>query len=112
MSMESAQDFFARLKSDQELGVKLAMAADDAARLKIAQGAGFSFTLEELEAARDELDDATLDEVAGGLMAQGQDGRWQERPMHTEGDGSGLVECGREANSWGLPACHSDQGPI
>jgi len=120
MSMESAKEFFAKLGQDQQLAQGIAQATDDVARMEIAQGQGFSFTLEELEAARDELDDTALDAVAGGLMEQcGNDGS-----LHSPGDG--ILESpgdGREVrnswgagNSWGMPGdpgnCGSDGGPV
>lgn len=60
---------FHRIQTDRELATEIWQAADDDSRLWIAQKEGFTFTLEELEAARDELDDATLDAVAGALMS-------------------------------------------
>jgi len=116
--MESAKEFFAKLGQDQQLAQGIAQAADDVARMEIAKGQGFSFTLEELEAVRDELDDTALDAVAGGLMEQcgscGMDGNKhfgsEEGFLESPGDG-------REVrNSWGMPGdpgnCGSDGGPV
>ena len=103
MTMASAQEFFTQLVKDEELARKIGAAADDQARMAIAQGAGFDFTIEELEAARDELDDTALDAVAGGLMQQGE-GNEDGLPLQPGcgSDGSGmLLAGGRDANSWG-----------
>jgi len=71
MTMEGARGFLTQVKKDVKLSKMISSANDDALRLALAQGAGYNFTLEELEAARDELDDADLDAVAGGLMDGG-----------------------------------------
>ena len=106
MTMESAQKFFETLKENGDFAAKIAQGTDDKARMEIAQAAGFEFTLEELEAARDELDDSALDEVAGGLMKPccENDGFYR-----STGEGSGLIESGREMNSWGAPAPGPDK---
>ena len=98
MSIESAKNFLAKLQEDAKLAKMIMSAKDDALRLSIAQGAGYNFTLEELEAVRDELNDVELDEVAGGLNEfppQGEVGKKDSFPYQpATGDGSAWMASG------------------
>ncbi len=71
MSVQAAKDFCKKISDDKSLASSLESAADDDARRKIAAGAGFDFTREDMREALSEgsskqLSDDDLDTVAGG----------------------------------------------
>jgi predicted ribosomally synthesized peptide with nif11-like leader len=68
MSLVSANAFLEKVKNDEGFRNKLAGLKDGQARLDFAKEAGFTFTVEELAAAKAEqgLSDDELDAVAGG----------------------------------------------
>jgi len=69
MSVESAQQFWERVKSDKEFAASLAAAKDDQERHGVATAAGYDFTSDELDQVRSQLTDAELEAVAGGSEA-------------------------------------------
>jgi predicted ribosomally synthesized peptide with nif11-like leader len=69
MSVESAQEFWERVKSDKEFAAALAEAPDDQGRRTLATEAGYDFTSDELDAVRSRLTDAEIAAVAGGSEA-------------------------------------------
>ncbi|MBM3147267.1 MAG: Nif11-like leader peptide family RiPP precursor [Actinobacteria bacterium] len=69
MSVESARDFWQRVKSDKDFAAGLAAATDDQERRKLAVAAGYDFTSEELDEVRSRLTDAEVAAVAGGSEA-------------------------------------------
>ena len=75
MSIESAKSFYIRVSSDEEFRDRLDRATTEE-RSEILQEAGYGFTTEEWETAKeqilaasdsDELSDAELTEVSGGF---------------------------------------------
>ena len=72
MSDESAIAYAERVKSDPAFRLSLAAAPDPAARLTIASEAGYDLSPADIPAIKaalglDELSDADLEQVAGGL---------------------------------------------
>jgi predicted ribosomally synthesized peptide with nif11-like leader len=65
MSIENAQNFLERMKTDQDFKKKVS-GATGKERKKIITEAGFDFTDKELEQVRGELDESELEKVAGG----------------------------------------------
>ena len=74
MSIESAREFMAKYKNNVELAAKLTTAASPAEKMAIAKAEGFSFSLEELTKANEELSEAELDTVVGGEWSPWCDG--------------------------------------
>ncbi|MBW4054613.1 MAG: Nif11-like leader peptide family natural product precursor [Proteobacteria bacterium] len=66
MSIESAQAFIERMKSDEEFAKNVTECKDSEARMSYVKEAGFEFTLEEVKAVSSELTDDVLDNVVGG----------------------------------------------
>ncbi len=67
MSVENAQKFLEKMGSDAAFAAKVKQAKSLEESKKIINGAGFSFTEEELaKAQQGELQDEELDAVAGG----------------------------------------------
>lgn len=66
MSMESANAFVDRLKSDKEFAAAVNGFASLDEVLDYVKRAGFDFTREELQSLTGRLSDSELDEVAGG----------------------------------------------
>ena len=66
MSVEDAKKFIEKVNADADFREKLASAKTKEDRMKIAEGEGFSFTVDEFEKASSELSDADLAQVAGG----------------------------------------------
>ncbi|MBW4055854.1 MAG: Nif11-like leader peptide family natural product precursor [Proteobacteria bacterium] len=73
MSIESAQAFLERMKSDEEFAKNVTEYKDFEAGMSYVKEAGFEFTLEEMKAVSSELTDDVLDNVVGG---SGTDGRF------------------------------------
>jgi predicted ribosomally synthesized peptide with nif11-like leader len=71
MSQEAAQACVARMKTDEAFREKV-MAADGVdARIEIVNAEGFTCTADEIKAHADELADAEMATVVGGLLACG-----------------------------------------
>ena len=66
MSLESAKAFIDRMKTDTQFAKKVAECTDDAARQALVQGAGYSFTPEEIRSVAGGLGDDVLAAVVGG----------------------------------------------
>ena len=66
MSIESAQAFIERIKTDEEFAKNVTECKDSESRMSYAKEAGFEFTLEEVKEVTSELTDEMLDSVAGG----------------------------------------------
>lgn len=66
MSIESAQAFLKKIKSDETLKNKVASLKSKEERLDFIKKEGFDFTEEEFYQARSELTPEALDQVAGG----------------------------------------------
>ena len=67
MSLESAQKFLDKMKTDQVFAKAVRGAATAQQRTALVTGAGFDFTQQELDQIRKgELSDEELDSVAGG----------------------------------------------
>ena len=66
MSIESAQAFMERMKTDGEFAKNVTECKDSEARMSYVKEAGFDFTLEEVKTVTSELTDNMLDSVAGG----------------------------------------------
>ena len=64
MSRESAQAFVAKLASDKAFATELKQAESASACADLVKAAGFVFSEEELAAAKAELSDEQLDDVA------------------------------------------------
>ena len=71
MSIESAQDFVERVKSDDEFAKRVAGTASREERAEIATAEGFDFTPEELKSVTEELSVEELEAVAGGAWGCG-----------------------------------------
>ncbi len=65
MSIEQAQAFLEKVKSDETLQRRLNEAKNNASKLEIASQEGFEFTEDEIRAAKSELGDE-LDFVSAG----------------------------------------------
>ncbi len=68
MSIQSARDFIARIAKDEEFRNRLGGCKTEAERQRFAQGAGFTFTSDEVRAARGELQDVDLAVISGGVI--------------------------------------------
>lgn len=66
MSVESAKEFVARLKTDEVFCQKVKACKDAEERMTFVKEAGFSFTAEEIKEVDGQLSDDELDAVAGG----------------------------------------------
>ncbi|MDD2582923.1 MAG: Nif11-like leader peptide family natural product precursor [Desulfuromonadaceae bacterium] len=66
MSIESAQTFLERMKTDEEFAKNVTECKDSEARMSYVKEAGFDFTLDEVKTVTNELTDDMLDQVAGG----------------------------------------------
>ena len=66
MSEEQLNAFLEKVKSDTELQKKLEAAADSDAVLAIAKEAGFAISSDDWNKAQSEIEDAELEDVAGG----------------------------------------------
>ena len=69
MSEEQLKAFMEAVKTDAEFQKKLKAACDADAVVKIAKGAGFAITIEELQRAQAEISEEELEGVAGGKRA-------------------------------------------
>ena len=67
MSIQSAREFLAKLTKDEEFRKGLTGCNSGAERREYALGAGFECTGEEIKAAVDELQDADLEVISGGV---------------------------------------------
>ncbi len=73
MSNESAESFLDAIHNDKDFHEKVAQAASREARTQLIKDAGYSFTDKELSSVRgidaknEELTDAELDSVSGGV---------------------------------------------
>lgn len=66
MSIESAKDYVAKLKTDREFAGKVKSFADAGKRMAFVKEVGFDFTAEEIKKVDEELSDSDLDAAAGG----------------------------------------------
>lgn len=66
MSMESAQSFIAKMKTNEDFARQVRECEDAGSRMAFARQAGFDFTTDEIQQAGGELSDSELDLVAGG----------------------------------------------
>lgn len=66
MSVESANDFLERMKTDEDFAKQVIACPDNESRIKFVRAAGFDFTPEELRPLREALSDAELDAVVAG----------------------------------------------
>ena len=67
MSIESAQAFLERMKTDEEFAKNVTECKDAEARIAYVKEAVFEFTIEEIKGVASELTDDMLDNVAGGI---------------------------------------------
>ena len=72
MSIESAQAFIERMKTDEDFAKNVTECKDAEARITYVKEAGFEFTLEEVKGVTSELTDDMLDNVAGGIGESGE----------------------------------------
>lgn len=70
MSMESARGFIAKIKTDEDFARRVRECKDAEDRMAFARQAGFDFTADEIQRARQELSDSELDRVAGGVEVE------------------------------------------
>ena len=90
MSEEQLKAFLEKVKADTSLQEKLKAAANDDAVVAIAEEAGFGVTSDDINNAQSEIEDAELEEAAGGnggcYCSKMPDGRrlslTQNRPNH------------------------------
>ena len=73
MSVESAKEFYKRLKEDEEFAKKINDTQDNEERVKLVKDEGYDFTLEELngvihEETGKKLSDEELENIAGGIV--------------------------------------------
>jgi predicted ribosomally synthesized peptide with nif11-like leader len=66
MSEEQLKAFLEKVKADTSLQEKLKAAANDDAVVAIAEEAGFGVTSDDIKKAQSEIEDAELEEAAGG----------------------------------------------
>ena len=66
MSKEQLKAFLEKVKGDTSLQEKLKAAANDDAVVAIAQEAGFVVTTDDINNAQPEIEDAELEDAAGG----------------------------------------------
>ena len=66
MSEEQLKAFLEKVKADISLQEKLKAAANDDAVVAIAEEAGFGVTSDDIKKAQSEIEDAELEEAAGG----------------------------------------------
>lgn len=66
MSIESAQAFLERLKTDENFAKEVTACTDSEARVALVKAAGFDFTMEEVNEVASELSEEELAGVAGG----------------------------------------------
>lgn len=75
MSVESAKEFIAKLKSDDDFRKQVVAAETAESRIAVVKSAGFDFTQSEYDQAVDEvgepIGDEELDDVAGGCFLHG-----------------------------------------
>ncbi|MGE5396073.1 MAG: Nif11-like leader peptide family natural product precursor [Chitinophagales bacterium] len=67
MSIESAQAFIERMKTDETFSQKVASCQDAKERRAFLEKAGFNYTDSELKEACQELSDSDLNAVSGGV---------------------------------------------
>ena len=90
MSEEQLKAFLEKVKADTSLQEKLKAAANNDAVVAIAEEAGFVVTSDDINKAQSEIEDAELEEAAGGsggcYCSQMPDGRklslTRNRPNH------------------------------
>lgn len=73
MALESARGFWKKMNEDREFQAKFEAAKDHEERAKMAEDAGFKFTMEEMKQVIQEstgkvLTDEELDNVSGGVV--------------------------------------------
>lgn len=66
MSVESAQAFMERIKTDEDFNKKVKECKSGEERMAFVKATGFDFTPEEIKKAEEEISDSELDAVAGG----------------------------------------------
>jgi predicted ribosomally synthesized peptide with nif11-like leader len=67
MSVESAKAFYGRMVGDEAFRTQYRNAASEDDRRDILLAAGYNFTPEEWETAQEEISDAELEAVSGGV---------------------------------------------
>ena len=73
MSVESAKEFYKRIKEDEEFAKKISDTQDNEERAKMVKDEGYDFTLEELNGVIQKetgkkLSDEELENIAGGVI--------------------------------------------
>ncbi|MDD2582922.1 MAG: Nif11-like leader peptide family natural product precursor [Desulfuromonadaceae bacterium] len=82
MSIESAQTFLERMKTDEEFAKNVMACKDAESRKAYVKEAGFDFTPEEALELRGELTDDQLDVIAGGGWGYcARDPQWNGQAM-------------------------------
>ncbi|MCP4575481.1 MAG: Nif11-like leader peptide family natural product precursor [Deltaproteobacteria bacterium] len=66
MSMESAKAFLERVGTDENFRIRVGGIATADQRMEFVRKSGYAFSKEEIDRAKDELDEGQLDEVVGG----------------------------------------------
>jgi predicted ribosomally synthesized peptide with nif11-like leader len=67
MSIESAQTFLERMKTDEEFAKKVSACTDAEARMALVKTEGFDFSAAEIKELQTEMTEAELDVCSGGL---------------------------------------------
>ncbi|MBW4054614.1 MAG: Nif11-like leader peptide family natural product precursor [Proteobacteria bacterium] len=68
MSIESAQAFIERMKTDEEFAKRVIECTDTEARNALVNAEGFDFTPDQVKEASGELSEEELEAVAGGFL--------------------------------------------
>lgn len=71
MTLESARSFLSRIASDEAFRKELAACKTKDEQLAYVRKAGFEFTQDDINTVRNEIQDADLDVVAGGMECCG-----------------------------------------
>ncbi len=70
MSIEAAQSFVEKMKTDQDFAKQVIACKDNVTRLAFAFEQGFDFTAEEIQTIKAELSDDELEMIAGGFVKE------------------------------------------
>jgi len=74
MSLEQAQQFIERMKTDEAFRTKIMAVEEVDGRLNLAKAEGYDCTVEEIKSVSTELSDAELNSVVGaGVLTWGYD---------------------------------------
>jgi predicted ribosomally synthesized peptide with nif11-like leader len=74
MSIEQARAFFEKVKNDEQLSKRWNEAQDKESKLEIARQEGYEFTQEDANQVLEQLSEDELNQVAGGIWANFNDG--------------------------------------